>query len=105
MFLADVAPEIATELDADNHVVIISRPGCGPCIFTYRSILGGGLPVKKHIVSDSKDPIIVGVKAHLNVHPDATIPMPAVFVKGKFEWNGMDQDAIKNTIQSFGVAA
>jgi glutaredoxin len=105
MLLADIAPDISSQLDADNHVILFSRPGCGPCIFTHKGLESNGVPVKKVIVTDAAHPVIVAVKAHLDVHPDLPIELPAVFTWGEFKWNGFNEDAINETIASVKTAA
>jgi glutaredoxin len=105
LLLADIDPTIASELDADNHVIVFSRPGCGACIFTYRGLDSNGVPVKKVNFNDKDHPVLVAVKARLGIDPDAPIELPVVFTWGRFKWNGADPDAIDETVASVKAAA
>lgn len=103
--LPDIAPSIAAEVDYMNYVVIFGPEICGYCENTMKQLKAGGIQSIKIVVEDNKHPVVVALKVHLGVDPDAPIQMPAVFVNGEFRWNDMNRFEIMRLIKSRELVA
>lgn len=88
VILEQIAPEIAAQYDLENVVLIIGPEICGDCRMTMKLLEKKGITSIKHVVDDREHPVLVALRAHLGLEPDAPVPLPAVFVKGEFRWNG-----------------
>ena len=105
MILEKIAPEIAAEYDVENVVIVIGPTICGDCHMTIKLLEKKGVKSIKYVIDDREHPVLVALRAHLGLDPEATVSLPAVFVKGQFRWNGLNGMEISTVAEELALAA
>jgi glutaredoxin len=103
--LQEIAPEIATEVDFENYVVVAGPKICPRCDSTIKQLEDKGIKTVKVVVEDSEHPLIVALKRHLGIKLDDFVNMPMVFVNGEFRWHDLSKFEIMKLAKSHALAA
>lgn len=99
--LDQIAPEML-ELAGEARVTIFAPPTfCARCTWTERSCNEKGIATAKIILDDRLHPILVALRVHLGLGPEAPITMPAVFVDGVYAWHDNQPNKVEEIAAQF----
>lgn len=105
VLLSDIAPEILEEAPDSVRVIIVSTKVCPRCDQTIRLLDKKGIRTHKYVIEDRFHPVLVALRQHLNLDPEAQVDLPAVFVDGGYRWNGLNGAAISGLTTEFKESA
>lgn len=103
--LGDIAPEILEAAKDDVRVIIVSTVVCPKCDRTIKFLANKGIAAVKYVIEDRFHPVLVALREHLGLDPEAVVALPAVFVDGVFRWHDFNGAAISELGQEFKEAA
>lgn len=103
--LADIAPEILEAIGDDTRVVVVGTKECPKCDRTIKFLANKGIAAGKYVIEDRFHPVLVALREHLGLDPEAVVALPAVFVDGVYRWHDFNGAAISELGREFKEAA
>jgi glutaredoxin len=105
VLLQELVPEIVTDFDVANLVIVVGTPECPKCTRTGKLFDAKGIKWAKYAIEDSHHPILVALRERLGVAADKPIDLPVVFVDGEYRWHDLNPVEISALAKSLAIAA
>ena len=99
--LEEIAPEILVTATDGVRVIIISTVICPRCDRTVKLLDQKGIASVKYVIEDRFHPVLVALRKHLGLEPEAPVDLPAVFVDGVFRWHHLNPAAVLDLSKEF----